>query len=258
MYNSFSHSFRAGRRIGNITDPTKLANLQVWYNADIASATNFNVAPSDGSDISQWSDRSGTGHSANKAGNAAAKPNWYANQQNGYGVIRFNGTSESLDINPFAFTQNLPGFSLYLVAKSTSLTGSRVLTTTDQGGFRFAHDGSVWSIATSGGTGASTVAGDTTGFHMFGLIFNGTGAGNADRLKFRYDRVERALTFSGTVGTLTSATANILYIGQDSNNTGYFQGDVGEMLMFTRALNGSEIINVEGYLASHWNLDFGA
>lgn len=256
MFNSFSSSFRAGRRPTIITDPTKLANLQVWYNADIANSTNFNVAPTNGSDISQWTDRSGTGHNANQSGNNSVKPNWYANQLNGYGIIRFNGTSESLTINPFSFARNLPGFSLYIIAKASSLTGSRVLSTTDQGGFRFAYNGTVWTIASSGGTGTSTLTGDTTGFHMFGLIFDGSAADNAGRLKFRYDRSERALTFTGTVGTLTSGTATTFYIAQDSNNTGWFQGDIGEILMFTRALNGSEILNVENYLASHWSLSF--
>lgn len=256
MYNSFSHSFRAGRRPTIITDPTKLTALQVWYNADLANATNFNVAPTNGADISQWKDRSGTGHNANQSGNNSVKPNWYANQLNGYGIIRFNGTSESLTINPFSFAQNLPGFSLYVIAKAISLTGSRVITVTDQGGFKIAHNGTNWLVSTSGGTGTSALAGDTTGFHIFGLIFDGTAADNAGRLKFRYDRVEQALTFSGTVGTTTSATANTLYIGQDSNNTGWLQGDIGEVLMFTRALNGSEILNVESYLSSHWALSF--
>ena len=100
MYNTFSSSFRAGRRPGVITNPTVLPNLQIWYNADVSNATNFNVAPASGDDISQWKDRSGTGHNANQSGNASVKPNWISSVQNGYGIVRYNGSSESLNINP--------------------------------------------------------------------------------------------------------------------------------------------------------------
>ena len=61
MFNTFSSSFRAGRRPGIIKDPTVLVNLQVWYNADVSNTTNFNVAPANGADISQWKDRSEIG-----------------------------------------------------------------------------------------------------------------------------------------------------------------------------------------------------
>ena len=77
MFNTFKSSFMAGHRPGVVTDPTKLVNLQVWYNADISNTTNFNAAPANGGDISQWKDRSGTGHNANQSGNASVKPNWY-------------------------------------------------------------------------------------------------------------------------------------------------------------------------------------
>lgn len=254
MYNTISGSFKLGRR-PYVAPPSleSLANLEVWYNADVANATNFNVAPSDGADISQWKDRSGTGHNANQAGNASVKPNWYANVLNGLGVVRFNGTSESLTINPIAFMQNLPGFTLFVVAKLTSSSGARSLSGTDQGGFRIHTDGSIWKVTTSGGTGTSTAAVDTTQFHVFGLIFDGAASDNTGRLKFRYDRAQQNLSFTGTVGATTSATATTFYVGQ-TNVGEYFQGDIGEMLMFTRALSESDIINVENYLTNHWAL----
>jgi hypothetical protein len=253
MFNTFSSSFRAGRRPGIIKDPTVLVNLQVWYNADVSNTTNFNVAPANGADISQWKDRSGTGHNANQSGNASVKPNWYSNVQNGLGVVRFNGTSESFSINPIAFMQSLPGFTMMLVAKANSLAAASDLTSSDVGGFRIFHDGTNWGVSTSGGTGTSTVPGDTTKFHIFSLIFDGTGIGNAGRLKFRYDDTEQALTFTGTVGTTTSAIAGSFYIASDSTGGAkFFNGDVAEMLMFTRTLNTSELIATETYLKYHW------
>ena len=255
MFNTFSSSFRAGRRPGIIKDPTVLVNLQVWYNADVSNTTNFNVAPANGADISQWKDRSGTGHNANQSGNASVKPNWYANILNGYGIVRFNGTSESLSINPIAFMQSLPGFTMMVVAKASSLAAASDLTSSDVGGFRIFHNATNWGVSTSGGTGTSTTTGDTTKFHIYSLIFDGTASGNAGRLKFRYDGADQAMTFSGTVGATTSATAGSFYIGSDSTGgASFFNGDIGELLMFTRTLNTSELVATEAYLKYHWAL----
>ena len=256
MFNTFSSSFRAGRRPGIIKDPTVLVNLQVWYNADVSNTTNFNVAPANGADISQWKDRSGTGHNANQSGNASVKPNWYANIQNGYGIVRFNGSSESLSINPIAFMQSLPGFTMMVVAKASSLASASDLTSSDVGGFRIFHNATNWGVSTSGGTGTSTVTGDTTKFHIYSLIFDGTASGNAGRLKFRYDEQDQSLNFGATtVGTATNASATHFYIGvDDTNSAGYWQGDIGSIIVYTRALTSNEIVGVESYLSNFWGI----
>ena len=257
MFSGFNSGFRLGRKTGvvRITDPTQLTALQIWYNADVSSTTNFNSAPANGADISQWKDRSGTGHNANQSGNASIKPNWYANLQNGLGAIRFNGTTESLNINPISFTQNLSGFTLFIVAKLGSLTGQRPLCGSDADGFKIDYDGveNKWGVKTSGGHADSNITGETGSFHVFGLVFDGAGATDADRLKFRYDGNQQALTFFSSPGTTTSGTATTFYVGQDTAGN-FFQGEVGEMLMFTRALKGAEINSVENYLKSHWNI----
>lgn len=253
MFNSFSGSFLAGKRPGVVTDPTKLVNLQVWYNADVSNTTNFNVAPTNAADISQWKDRSGTGHNANQSGNASVKPAWYSGVQNNLGVLRFNGTSESLSINPIAFLNSLPGFTMMVVAKMTSATGVRPITCTDTDGMKIYFDGTNWNTKIAGGVGTSTVIGDTSKFHIFTLVFDGTQTGNANRSKFRYDGAEQILSYTGTVGTATSATSTTLYVGQDTASN-FFQGDIGEMLMFTRTLNTSELLATEAYLKYHWAL----
>lgn len=257
MFSGFSSGIRLGRRSGNIVvkDPTQLTALQIWYNADIANSINFNVAPSNASDISQWKDRSGTGHNANQSGNASVKPNWYSNIQNGYGVVRFNGTTESLNINPLAWAQNLSGFTLFVVARLGTLSGQRPLCGTDADGLRIDYDGAlnVWGVKTSGGQGDSTIPGETSQFHVFGLVFDGSKPDNIGKLKFRYDGVNQDLTYTGTVGSTTSGTATTFYVGQDVSNN-FFQGEVGEMLMFTRTLNNNELLGVESYLKLHWGL----
>lgn len=255
MFGSFSQAFRVGTRPRIITDPTVLLNLNIWYNADIANTTNFGTAPTNGSSVTAWKDRSSTGHDANQSGNSSVKPTWQSNIQNSYGILRFNGTSHSLNINPVAFMLSLSGFTLMVVARASTLSGTRVLTSSDQNGLQFLYNGTNWGVQTSGGIGTSTITGDTTKFHIFTLVFDGTGLGNSGRLKFRYDGVNQSMSYTGTVGTTTSANAKTFYVAADSTGSaGYFGGDVGEMLMWTRALNSSEIIASESYLKYHWAL----
>ena len=142
MYGTMSGHFELGRIPGVISNISNIPNNVVWYDASLSNVTNFNTAPANGDDLSQWKDKSGTGHNANQSGNASVKPNWYSNVQNGYGVIRFNGTSESLNINPITFMQSQSQFTMFVVAKATSLSGNRSLVSTDTSGYRIYYNGS--------------------------------------------------------------------------------------------------------------------
>ena len=262
MFGFVSQSFRAGQRpVIIISDPNILPNLQVWYNADLGTTLNFNQNYVSGDDISQWKDRSAFGHNLNQSGNNSVKPNWIANQAgvgNTLGVIRFNGTSESLNINPITWMQSQTGFSLFVVAKASTVgVTTRTICATNTGGFQISHNTSNWRVEAAGCSGVSTVTGvgDTSKYNIYALIFDGTGVGNAGRLKFRYNKIPQTLTYVGTAATITSSVATHFYVGVGSDgNSQYFSGDIAEMIMFTRTLNSSEIGGVESYMTAHWNL----
>lgn len=244
-------TFFAGTRSGAITNPNTLPNLQVWY--DASDITQFKPTnPSDGAGITQWTDKSAAAHNASPSGGGAGpRPVYKTNIQNSLSVLRFNGTSSNLTINPATWAANLSGFTTYVVAKASSLSGTRTLTSSDQNGLKIFYDGSHWCVQTSGGTGTSTQAGDTTGFHIFGIIYDGSQTGNANRLKLRYNETEDALSFTGTVGATTSASTSVLNIGF-YNNSEYFSGDIGEVVYFSKALSGSDIGGIESYLSNKW------
>ena len=89
--------------------------------------------------------------------------------------------------------QSLPGFTMMVVAKASSLAAASDLTSSDVGGFRIFHNATNWGVSTSGGTGTSTTTGDTTKFHMYGLVFDGSKSTNDTRLQFRYDKLGKTL-----------------------------------------------------------------
>lgn len=262
MFGLASHSYKVGiRSVVKIQDPITLPNLQVWYNADLANTTNFNTAPVDGGAISQWKDRSGFGNNLNKGGNNTVKPKWTANQAgvgNTYGVIRFDGVDENLDINPISWMQSRTGFTLFVVAKATTVgITTQTICTTNTSGFQITHNGSNWRVEAGGCSGVSTVTGslDKSRFNIYALIYDGSGSNNSSKLKFRYNKNPQTLTYTGVAATTTSPSASTFYVGVGNlGNSNYFKGDIAEIIMFTRTLNSSEIGGVESYLTSHWNL----
>lgn len=259
MFNSFSGTLQFGRRPAPVVvpaNPTIIPNNVVWYNADLGNNINFNNNITTGTRVNQWMDRSGGSHSANGAG--TARPTWTSPVLNNLGVLQFNGTTCVMTVNPIVWMQSLSAFTLFMVARPSSLAALQYLSATDTGGFSIFHNGTNYGVATSGGTGTSTITGDTTTFRIFAVIYDGTQSTNATRLKFRYACTDQNLTFTGTVGSTTSATAKYWSIGANSStinvagDQNFYNGYLSEVLMYTKALSTSEILGVEQYLKNHW------
>lgn len=113
------------------------------------------------------------------------------------------------------------------------------------------------NVSTALNVGANvTVTNDTTKFHTYGLIFNGAASGNANRLQFRYDKAATTLTYTGNV-TANTGSINYFFFGGNNRNVGdtqgtFMDGYIGEVLIWTRALNSSEILAAETYIANKW------
>ena len=124
-------------------------------------------------------------------------------------------------------------------------------------------NGTNWSIGQSvGNRGTVTITNDTTRFHSYGMIFDGSQTGNANRQVFRYDNAAKTLTFTGTIGT-TTGTPAYWFLGRDNRGavgggnalaSTYMDGYIGEVLIWTRTLSASEITSVEYYINQKWGL----
>ena len=264
FFKSFGKSFRIGERPLVITSASQLPNLEVWYYADV----NTNVGVTTGQEVSAWANAGGlTSHDWNSTG--GKRPEWFSNIQNGKGVVRFNGTTagsptgedadtdEFLSINPVTYINSLSGATLVILFRSLSVaSGIRYVSSTDVGGFQFGVNGTQYIGGFAGATFSIDTAVADTNFHHIVLTFDGTQADNASRLKARLDGDPVTLTFTGTVGTATSGLAGYLFGGCTgtgaSKQSNYWVGDLGEYLIWTRALNTSETLAVEQYLTNKW------
>ena len=92
-------------------------------------------------------------------------------------------------------------------------------------------------------------------------MYDGTQTGNANRLRLIYDGIQQSLTFTGTIPANTGAQS-YMYFGGDNRTGGaggalastYMNGYIGEVMIWTRALTSAELINVNGYLTTKWNV----
>jgi hypothetical protein len=263
---SFGRSFRLGERPLSITSASQLPNLEVWYDASQSISTTFNSnVITSGTEVTSWHNGGGlTSHDWNSTG--GKRPEWFSNIQNGKGVVRFNNTTtgtptgedadtdELLSINPIAYLQSLPAATMVLLYRTLSTAaGRRILTSSNTSGFQWGQNGTQYVGGFSGATFTVDSITVDTNFHHIILRFDGSQSTNATRLTARLDSSELSLTFSGTVGATTSPSASSFYGGVDSTgNSNYFIGDIGEIMIFTRALSFSEIFAIEQYLTNKW------
>ena len=216
-----------------------------------------------GSSISKWVDLQAVGGDSNVTGGAGKQPTYTTPIQNGLGAVTYNpANSNNLDINPIAFAANKAGLTIYVVARPTTTPATAFpLVVTDQS-MGVWWNGTNWSVGvTVGNRGTVTVTNDTTKFHMYGMVFDGSQTGNANRLKFNYDKVNQTLTYTGTIGANVGSPA-YFFFGGDSRAKGvsntffntFMTGYIGEVLMWTQALTPSELTGVQNYLNSKWGL----
>lgn len=228
--------------------------LESWYDGSDGSSFTPNN-PSDGATFTQWSDKSAFAHNANPIGGATTRASYQTNELNTLSVVRFDG-NDGLSINPYSSLASAPALTVFIVMKMTSATGNPAVFVTNSGATGITYDSAAgkFLIKAASGIGTSTVANDSTAFHIHSFAYDGTQTGNANRLKYRYDKTDVTLNFAATtVGSTLSASNTTLYIG-NNNGTNFFTGDVAEFLVFTHVLTSTEILNVENYLSTKWGL----
>lgn len=248
---------------GGAIAPNQIPSLNLWYDASVSTLSNMattgGTAPTNGQGVAQWIDKQGFGRNANQ--NASTKqPTWQSAQQNSLGTIKFDGNNDFFSLNPIPWSLSLPGQTTYIVFKFLTNTDQMHLCATNTGGFSFFNNTGFLTAETAAGIGVSDFAIDTTNYHYAGQILDGTQTNanitiqNNLRLKCRVDGVERAMTFSANVGTATSASANTINVGADDAAGNFLNGYIGELLIWTRTLSGSEIAAVEEYLSTKWGI----
>ena len=233
---------------GSITD------LEIWYDgADESTIVPTGIQDED--NINQWNDKSGLAHNLNFSG-GNNKPTYESSDtQNTYGYVQF-ADGDLMSINPLSSLSGATAFTVFVIARGTSLATNspQLLTSTENGELSIQFDSDGTARFKVGAQNGTTVAGtvDEDEWNVFTLVYNGTNniVGRVNNGTTIVD------TSSGTPATgpaAMNAGSTYLYVGGD-NTGGTFIGDIGEVILFKKALSATEYANVENYLTTKWGI----
>ena len=238
--------------IGESVGGDTLADLEIWYDGtDTGTIVPTGIMDEDF--INQWNDKSGNEHNLNFDG-GNNKPTYESSDlQNTHEYVQF-ADGDLMSINPITAISGATAFSVFVIAKTTDIATNdpQVLTSTenDELSIQINADGSVTFQAASGNSASAaggTVSQDS--WYVYSLIYDGTNA-IVGRVN---DGTTVTAAGAGNGPAALNAGSTYMYVGGNSTS-GTFIGDLGEVVMFKRALNSTEYANVENYLTTKWGV----
>lgn len=229
--------------------PTDLSGLTLWLKADNGPSTSV-----DGAAIATWSDKSGNAFDVTQA-TGASQPIYKASVLNGKPIVRFDGANDS-----FASASISPT-NLFGTNAVTIFVVQKQLAAVDQNTpFSWVNGASRITIHASYGNTIYWDAGNTSSAR----ISNAQPTGWDDTWWllecYRSDTTSEVVTngtvfFSGVVfgvldPTLSAQPVEIGVVG----GIAYFGGDIAEIILYKRALNSTERVQVRTYLNSKYTI----
>jgi hypothetical protein len=212
--------------------PASISGLYAWYDASQI------VGKVDGDAISQWDDLSGNARHLLQA-TGSKQPLYKAAVQNGKPVVRFDGVDDDLTA-ALAATLAQP-FTIVVVGRASTGTSTNE-------NFTASPSGNVFVAGRTGGGGVYSIQGGTpftqisagrkeNAFKLITAIFNGATS----------EIHVNGATTAGSLGTTGYATP--LRVGSLGGTTEFLNGDVAELIVYSKALNSTEVGQIEAYLA---------
>jgi Big-like domain-containing protein/concanavalin A-like lectin/glucanase superfamily protein len=231
--------------------PDDLAGLELWLAADAI------VGPADADPVTTWEDESGNGRDATQE-TAGEKPTYRTGVLNGKPVVRFDG-GDLLEITPFftGFTAGTIFTVVKIVADPTAGTidGHPInIFGSDLEHSFYPISGGV-DVYDTFGTTARKQLGDLTPSLAAWRIYNAISAANDWRAYL--DGTLVFSTVTNTVGWNDGAVLPVL-IGASRRSVAEgartLDGDIAEIIMYSRALSDTERQQVEDYLMDKYGL----
>jgi hypothetical protein len=231
-----SYSVTIGANVTTTTTftPTSISGCSAWWDASDPYGTG--TPPANGTAISTWTDKSGSGY------NGIA--------QSGLSAT-YTSASNTLNFNNAYYTTNYPANPTYetffMVFNYTNASAEMVPIGSTSGGRIIYIYNQDYSVSTSYAAGSSNSSGlATNGTNNLIVTAINTNA-NA------YASTNAALTMNGpnTIGAFGAGTKT--YLGRDAYPH-IFYGNVCEIIFYNSVLSATDRQKVEGYLAWKWGL----
>lgn len=223
--------------------PVPQSGLSLWLRGDFGPIVT-------GSNVTQWSDLSGTGNNAVQA-TSTKQPTLVNAAINGLPAVKFNGTSQYLGLTS-GLSNLTTGASIFAVISPVGTATKTLVVSANAGPADMisvqtintqaklnAYNGTTASSVTTA-TGALTLS----KFQLLEAVHNGAASATLS--------VNAAPLITGTVQNLINTTRSQNYVGADNTAATFWNGQLAELLVYSRALTGSEQAAVEGYFFSKY------
>jgi hypothetical protein len=230
-------------------DPRSVPGCQLWLDGSDVSVLFSDVAgtsaiTTNGQTIRCWKDKSGRGCNATQAGNA---PIW--NSSNCVNFTQTLGQSMNLPNGTLPFASGTNAYSIFAVANLSNTSGG------------------LKTIIGNGSAGTNSFnALQIQAQSIANLWYNNDVAGGsltANTFFIANIAFDGSTRYIYQTGTSVNTTASSGWAAPNTNNvigvepaTGnwYYDGNIGEIIVFNTALTTSQRQQVEGYLAHKWGL----
>ncbi len=200
--------------------------------------------------VSEWDDMSGNGNNATQS-YSANQPLYVAGAMNNMPVIRFDGGSHlALPTSTALGIQN-HDYEMFIVARSSSSNIQFLLSgnTLEQFEYHLNGVGARFIPITATYLDLGTSGTYTDGKpHVFEAHASSSGGGMS------VDGVNGGTT----TANILSSDGGILRIGERSDGTLHFNGDIAEVLVYDTVLTSTQRDSVEQYLAARYNINSGS
>ena len=237
-------------------DALPAAGLVLALNAGELALVQGNNTP-----INFWPNARGPKTAAHGAAGSAA-PVLIHSAADGKPAVRFDGSNDHLTL-PSGFQDFTGGMSLYVVMRPTVLqAGFKVLALGNGAGSnnivlgRAGSDAGFQYITTdqNGSFGYfNTASGLTAGQNAMVSVLQNGGAANSQSLAEVASN--GAVLNAQNVFVPPVTTRSLNYIGKSYWPDGLFQGDIAEIILYSRKLSSGERTQVSGYLTQKYNLN---
>jgi len=225
--------------------PTDISSLYAWYDA-----SDLTTIDKDGSDrVSEWRNKEGTTARDFLQATGGSQPLWVDNDKNLEDVIDF-GSSRYM-LTAAALSAVTPPVTTFFATQNpaTSANTHHILTNHSTGGASYMpwykESNDSWRYAyTTGGAETFTDATLLGAWSYITTISNGTSS------KVRVDGTDKATTPTGTALDMSGFS-----VGRYNNVGGrYWEEKIGEIIVYDKLLDATEIGQVETYLSDKWSI----
>ncbi|MGI9554876.1 MAG: hypothetical protein ACR2M6_02775 [Vampirovibrionia bacterium] len=226
--------------------PTQLTNVVVWLKADAGITLS-------GSDVTGWADQSGN---SNDASASSSYPQLVTSATNGLDVVSFDGAGSQISISDAASIDlNSSSGTIFIVQYSdttpSTSTSNRAVSKGLSYGLGIGSDATntdqVFATINGGSQDSDPDAITNSVYQILGVVYDSSTSGDATRYGFWVDGTNKGIP----VLSMGADNSTDMFIGSN-NSTGYFDGNIAEILVFNEELTISQRQLIEGYLAHKW------